>query len=101
MGIDAIVVLQAMFIVIAHLFSWWAIVHALLHKRDSRSALGWVMTALFLPGVGAVIYMLFGIGRAESRAYAVMRELAAKAKEYGRDAVGNALPNHGPRSTPV
>ncbi len=101
MGIDAIVVLQAMCIAIAHLFSWWAIVHALLHKKDSRSALGWVMTAFFLPGLGAVIYMLFGIGRAESRAYAVMRELAAKAKEYSRAAVGNALPGHGPRSTPV
>lgn len=57
----------------AHIFSWVAIAHALLHKRDPRSALGWTMAALFLPGVGAIIYFIFGIGRAESRAAILMR----------------------------
>ncbi|MEG2172320.1 MAG: phospholipase D-like domain-containing protein [Desulfovibrionaceae bacterium] len=57
----------------AHALSWGAIIHALLHKRDPRSALGWTVTALFLPGVGALIYFIFGIGRAESRAARLMR----------------------------
>ena len=50
----------------AHLLSWGAVCHALLHKRDPRSALGWIVTVLFLPGVGIVLYCLFGISRAES-----------------------------------
>ncbi len=42
--------------------------HALLHKRDSRAALGWMAVALTLPIAGAVLYVLFGINRARSRA---------------------------------
>lgn len=57
----------------AHVLSWAAIVHALLHKRDPRAALGWAVTALFLPGIGALVYFIFGIGRAESRAAHLMR----------------------------
>lgn len=56
-----------------HLLSWAAIVHALLHKRDPRAALGWTVAALFLPGIGAIVYFVFGIGRAESRAAYLMR----------------------------
>lgn len=95
---DAMLILKAALLAIAHLASWWAILHALLHKKDSRSALGWVMTAFFLPGIGAVAYMIFGIGRAESRAAAIMRDLAARAPGYGRAAVGNALPHAGGRA---
>ncbi len=69
-------------LLLAHLFSWWAIIHALLHKRDSRSALGWTMVAFFLPGLGALLYVLFGIGRAESRATRLMAELARQAPGY-------------------
>lgn len=57
----------------AHALSWAAIIHALLHKRDPRAALGWTVTALFLPGIGALVYFIFGIGRAESRAAFLMR----------------------------
>lgn len=57
----------------AHALSWVAIIHALLHKRDPRAALGWTVTALFLPGIGAIAYFIFGIGRAESRAAYLMR----------------------------
>ena len=42
--------------------------HALLHKRDSRSALGWVAACLTLPIAGSVAYLLFGINRIESKA---------------------------------
>ena len=41
--------------------------HALLHKRDPRAALGWIVTALALPGVGPVLYWLFGVNRIRSR----------------------------------
>ena len=66
----------------AHLLSWGAVCHALLHKRDPRSALGWIVTVLFLPGVGIVLYCLFGISRAESLAARLMRKMAAIEPDY-------------------
>lgn len=42
--------------------------HALLNKRDSRSALGWMAVALALPIAGPLAYMLFGINRVRARA---------------------------------
>lgn len=49
---------------IAHVFSWIAVCHALLTKHDPRAALGWTVTALFLPVVGPILYACFGISRA-------------------------------------
>jgi len=42
--------------------------HVLLHKRDPRAALGWIVICLVFPGVGAIIYGLFGINRIRNRA---------------------------------
>src|SRR5690606_40563282 len=42
--------------------------HALLYKRRPQAALGWVAVSLMLPVVGALLYYLFGINRAEARA---------------------------------
>jgi len=37
--------------------------HAVLHKRHSRAAFGWIALCLLIPAVGPVIYYLFGINR--------------------------------------
>ena len=50
--------------------------HALLTKRNPRSALGWTVALLFLPIVGLVAYLIFGIGRAQSHAEKIMKEIA-------------------------
>jgi cardiolipin synthase len=42
--------------------------HALLHKRDPRAGLGWIVTCLALPGIGAILYWLFGVNRIRTRA---------------------------------
>lgn len=42
--------------------------HSLLHKRDPRAALGWIVTCLALPGLGALLYWLLGVNRIRSRA---------------------------------
>jgi cardiolipin synthase len=42
--------------------------HALLTKRDPRAALGWIVTCLALPGLGAVFYWLLGVNRIRTRA---------------------------------
>ncbi len=40
-----------------------AALHALLTKRDSKSAFGWIGFCLVLPIAGPLIYLLFGINR--------------------------------------
>ena len=45
------------------LFGFWAAGHALLYKREPRSALGWILVCLLLPYIGPLIYLIFGINR--------------------------------------
>lgn len=45
-----------------------AAVHVVLHKRDSRSALGWVGVIWLTPLIGSALYYLFGINRIHRRA---------------------------------
>src|SRR3990167_8041412 len=45
-----------------------AAVHVLLTKRDPRAAFGWVVACLGVPGVGVLVYLLFGINRIRTRA---------------------------------
>ncbi len=42
--------------------------HALLFKRDSKAALGWITICLLFPFLGPFLYFLFGINRIRSRA---------------------------------
>jgi len=48
---------------LALLLSILASGHAVLHKRDSRSALAWVGFVWLVPLVGAVLYFIFGVNR--------------------------------------
>lgn len=68
---------QLAVLLLFHLLSWGAAGHAVLTKRDPRSALGWSATLLFLPVVGLLLYLLFGISRTQSAAQRMMRKLAA------------------------
>lgn len=45
--------------------------HAILRKRDVRSAIGWVSVILLTPGIGAIAYLLFGVNRIRRRAQAL------------------------------
>ncbi|HEY3488225.1 MAG TPA: cardiolipin synthase [Gammaproteobacteria bacterium] len=51
-----------------------AIGHALLHKRTSQAALGWIATCILFPIVGPVLYFFFGINRVFSRAKKMWEE---------------------------
>ena len=82
MGSTVELTLQIVATVLAHGLSWLAVCHALLSKRDPRSALGWTVTALFLPLLGPLLYLLFGISRAESRAEKIMHEIASHEANY-------------------
>ena len=48
--------------------------HALLWKRDSRAAFGWIAVCLLLPGLGALLYWLFGVNRIKARARHLRRQ---------------------------
>ncbi|MDR1776887.1 MAG: phospholipase D-like domain-containing protein [Desulfovibrio sp.] len=67
-----------------HALSWLSVCHALLTKRDPRSALAWTATSLFLPIIGPLFYLLFGISRAESRAGKLARRVPATTPNYTR-----------------
>lgn len=69
-------------LVCAHIVALIAAGHVLLTKRDPRSALGWTVALVFLPVVGLIIYLIFGIGRAHSHAEQIMRRYADISKRY-------------------
>ncbi|MDR2573644.1 MAG: phospholipase D-like domain-containing protein [Desulfovibrio sp.] len=77
-----LLVLETLIFLAVQVLSWAAVCHALLTKRDPRSALSWTVISLFLPVLGPMFYILFGISRAESRANRLMRRLAAAEPEY-------------------
>lgn len=45
--------------------------HAILHKRDSRAAVGWVGLIWLVPVVGGILYVLFGVNRIRRAATAL------------------------------
>jgi cardiolipin synthase len=71
-------VLHWIAIVIGIILSCLAAVHALLYKRNSSSALGWVAVCLVFPPTGALLYFLFGINRVRTRAKKLKRESPSK-----------------------
>lgn len=50
------------------LLACWAAGHALIYKRDPRSALGWIAVSLLLPFVGPFFYWVLGINRVQVKA---------------------------------
>ena len=71
-------VILLLLVAIVHGFAIYSACHALLHKRDSRSALGWIAIILFMPPVGLPLYWLFGIARIDSQAVRLMEKAARK-----------------------
>ncbi|MDN3516922.1 cardiolipin synthase [Aquisalimonas lutea] len=61
--------------VIAPFLALVASAHAVLTKRDSRSALMWIALLWLVPLLGAVLYLAFGINRINRRASALQREI--------------------------
>ena len=49
-------------------FSGLSALHAVLHKRDTRAALGWVGLCLMAPWVGGFLYWLLGVNRIRTHA---------------------------------
>ncbi|RUL88776.1 cardiolipin synthase [Tautonia sociabilis] len=54
-----------------------ASLHVLLHKRDTRAAIGWIGLIWLSPFVGTLVYVLLGINRIERKARALRRDRPA------------------------
>lgn len=67
--------------IVAYIASLAACVHALWHKKDSRSALSWVIFILILPYVGVIVYLIVGVSRVDSfSAHVLAKKAQAQAK---------------------
>ena len=70
---------------LAVLLSVVASAHAVLYKRDSRSAIAWVGFIWLVPLVGATLYFIFGVNRLRRQA-ASLRESLERYQAQTRDA---------------
>jgi cardiolipin synthase len=67
--------LDLVFYVIALAVALLTAGHAVLYKRDPRSAALWVLLAWLLPILGAILYVFFGVNRVQRRAARLRRDL--------------------------
>jgi cardiolipin synthase A/B len=68
--------------------------HAVIYKRDSRSASIWVLVIMALPAAGPVLYLLMGINRVQRRAVRLRRAMVrhrTEAPPTGRAEPGGHL----------
>lgn len=85
--------LCALLIVILGVLAVWAAGHALINKRDPRSALGWILVALTVPLVGPLLYWGMGVNRIQSRARRWQKEPAdGRRREALTEGTENAAP---------
>jgi cardiolipin synthase len=56
--------------------------HAILYKRDSRAAAGWVGLIVLVPVVGAVLYVMLGVNRIRRRASDIRRSAPPFTGQY-------------------
>ena len=72
------------FLLVMHLGpATYSVYHILLYKRDTHSALGWIMACMFIPFGGPLAYFLFGINRVRTRARNLNRRLFKIGYEVG------------------
>lgn len=66
-------------------------IHALLYKRDPRSAFAWVAICLLFPIAGPLLYVFFGINRIRSRAQKLQEERPFRL-ELGQERIAPLAP---------
>ena len=63
--------MSILLLIIQVILSFVTALHALVYKRDSRSAMSWIAVCIFLPFLGAFFYYVFGINRVAYKARAL------------------------------
>ncbi|TAJ51568.1 MAG: cardiolipin synthase [Nevskiaceae bacterium] len=70
------------------------VAHVLLHKRDPRSAWGWIAVCALFPLAGPALYWLFGVNRIEQRARQLLgTEAVIHAQTQAQDSLFGSLPD--------
>ncbi|MGZ3739626.1 MAG: phospholipase D-like domain-containing protein [Bdellovibrionota bacterium] len=75
-----------------HLCAIFAACHAVMFKRDSRSAASWVITIVFVPLVGTLLYFWVGINRVRRRARGLRARRASAHERLGINPPAHAHP---------
>ncbi len=73
--LDDLTLFSLLGVTVAIVAALWSAGHALLHKRDPRSALVWVSISLTIPVIGAISYWLLGINRITRKAHRLHRHI--------------------------
>lgn len=73
-------VLATLFSLLVLVADLWASLHAVLYKRDYRTALSWVGMIWLVPVLGSLLYLVLGVNRIERRA---VRRVAPARKRRG------------------
>ena len=62
--------------IITVVLATYSAVHALINKKDSRAAFGWIAVCILFPIFGPVLYFIFGINRVQARALKLTNSLS-------------------------
>ena len=68
--------------------------HAIIHKRDPRSATIWLLAVALVPLGGSLCYLLFGINRVNRKAMRLRAARPAKSELSNLGSAGRDLPPH-------
>lgn len=68
--------------IIALTLAVYSAIHALLYKKDSRAAFGWIAVSFLLPIFGPILYFIFGVNRVHARAQKLSRFSKITKYEY-------------------
>lgn len=77
-----------------------AALHALLTKRDPRSALGWIAVSLTFPLLGPFFYYVFGLNRVHSRAAQLLAATEHRRRRHGERLHGGPEVDEPPGTVP-
>lgn len=72
--------------------------HALIYKKDSRAAFGWIAVCIFLPLFGPLLYFIFGINRVHKRARALANPFSDETSHKQSDVISIELLKQIPNS---
>lgn len=65
---------HVLFTILGVLASTCATIHVLLHKKETKSAIGWIGLIWLSPFIGSTVYVLLGINRIERKARALRKD---------------------------
>ncbi len=82
---------QYLIVVCSFIVAIYAATHALIYKKDSRAAFGWIAVCIFLHLFGPLLYFIFGINRVHKRARVLAAPFLDEASHQQNSTISNEL----------